>query len=717
MTKLQKMIAMFTLAFAVFLFAGCDVALESLTVRFNINGGTGTTPPAQTVPVGSYIILPNGSGITRSGFSFDGWNTNAAGTGDNFEGGYFFSVTRNVSLYARWAATRTVTFNSMGGTAVQAQQVPHGQTATRPADPTRDGFTFGNWYTNVNLTNLFDFATPITASITLRASWTQNAPVDPVGLTITGLPPPVGIAPYAVFIFAPGTNLSTPAIINNALNNRIAGGAVTGEGGVDFFTLAVWDSNHNVSLGRWEGTGSFPVILMDAFGDDNDARSPALRLATVPFTNGRGSIAFSSFTSVVNTFTVTFNSNGGSTVPNQTVDGGRTAIRPANPTRQLHAFRNWYSNAALTTPFNFASPVMNNINLFAGWNTIINLSYNNNRGSVEILSAPPNNVVLTATAFSGYEFAHWLVNGNIVENNQLNLSLSTVTNVHAAFIRRWVVSNPGDAANSATTLGTLRHAITNAQNDDIISFSQAMTVQLRTTLSVNRNIIIEGNGSTLTRSDGWTNTSSTSQLLRTYSTVTIRRVHFLGGRANTNGAGIHNRGNLTVESCIFSDNRIVPLSGHGGAIYNNSGATLIVLGSSFLNNHSTQGTLGGSAIFNTTAGGHLYFKGNLFYGNTFGSGIPSPTAVRNMPGNLPSLGFNVVNIPFGTTLPTQSGWVAVTGDTTFADLGISGVPVNTTTFEPVQGLRNVIPSRPANFPLYDFNGNPRTWPGAPGAVR
>ncbi len=71
----------------------------------------------------------------------------------------------------------TVTFDSDGGTAVEKQTVASGKTATKPADPTKvatDSVTyiFAGWY---NGNNLFDFATPITENITLKAKWTETA--------------------------------------------------------------------------------------------------------------------------------------------------------------------------------------------------------------------------------------------------------------------------------------------------------------------------------------------------------------------------------------------------------------------------------------------------------------------------------------------------------------------------------------------------------------
>jgi len=75
-------------------------ASSSYTVTFNINGGTGTTPTAQTVTSGSSITLPSGNGLTKAGYTFDGWNTNANGMGQNYTNTY--TPTGNITLYAKW---------------------------------------------------------------------------------------------------------------------------------------------------------------------------------------------------------------------------------------------------------------------------------------------------------------------------------------------------------------------------------------------------------------------------------------------------------------------------------------------------------------------------------------------------------------------------------------------------------------------------------------
>jgi len=64
----------------------------------------------------------------------------------------------------------TVTFDSRGGSAVTAQNVEEGQYATKPADPTRDGFEFLGWYDEDGYEFLFE-TTGIWANRSLHAEW------------------------------------------------------------------------------------------------------------------------------------------------------------------------------------------------------------------------------------------------------------------------------------------------------------------------------------------------------------------------------------------------------------------------------------------------------------------------------------------------------------------------------------------------------------------
>lgn len=65
----------------------------------------------------------------------------------------------------------TVSFDSKGGSDVASQAVLDGQTAVKPANPTRGGYTFAGWYSTEDYTTSYDFADAVTADITLYAKW------------------------------------------------------------------------------------------------------------------------------------------------------------------------------------------------------------------------------------------------------------------------------------------------------------------------------------------------------------------------------------------------------------------------------------------------------------------------------------------------------------------------------------------------------------------
>ncbi|MGI6360216.1 MAG: InlB B-repeat-containing protein [Acholeplasmatales bacterium] len=67
-----------------------------------------------------------------------------------------------------------VTFDSLGGSDVSSIEVNKDETINKPADPTKEGFNFVYWYLDDEKTS-FNFNTPITGNITLKAYWTEVA--------------------------------------------------------------------------------------------------------------------------------------------------------------------------------------------------------------------------------------------------------------------------------------------------------------------------------------------------------------------------------------------------------------------------------------------------------------------------------------------------------------------------------------------------------------
>lgn len=70
------------------------------------------------------------------------------------------------------------------------------------------------------------------------------------------------------------------------------------------------------------------------------------------------------------TVTVSFNSNGGTAVPSQTVERGGVATEPAAPSRSGYHFAGWYADGNLTQLWNFSQPVNDDMTLYAKWDAV-----------------------------------------------------------------------------------------------------------------------------------------------------------------------------------------------------------------------------------------------------------------------------------------------------------------------------------------------------------
>jgi uncharacterized repeat protein (TIGR02543 family) len=79
-----------------------DNTVTQVTITYSANGGTGTVPASQTTYSGSGVTLASGSGLTRSGYTFGGWNANSTGTGASYTAGDYYSFTADITLYAKW---------------------------------------------------------------------------------------------------------------------------------------------------------------------------------------------------------------------------------------------------------------------------------------------------------------------------------------------------------------------------------------------------------------------------------------------------------------------------------------------------------------------------------------------------------------------------------------------------------------------------------------
>ena len=84
------------------LYAQWVPATPQYTLTYNSNGATGTIP-TQTYPGGVQATILGQSTLTRSGYSFLGWNTAADGTGSVYQPTSSVVINSNITLYAQWA--------------------------------------------------------------------------------------------------------------------------------------------------------------------------------------------------------------------------------------------------------------------------------------------------------------------------------------------------------------------------------------------------------------------------------------------------------------------------------------------------------------------------------------------------------------------------------------------------------------------------------------
>ena len=70
---------------------------------------------------------------------------------------------------------------------------------------------------------------------------------------------------------------------------------------------------------------------------------------------------------IIMSYTVAFDSNGGSSVPSQTVKYGSKAVQPTNPTRTGYTFQGWYTAKNGGTKYDFKQTVTSDVTLHAHW--------------------------------------------------------------------------------------------------------------------------------------------------------------------------------------------------------------------------------------------------------------------------------------------------------------------------------------------------------------
>lgn len=287
---------------------------EAKTVTFDVQGGSEIA--AQQVQTGKSAVRPGNP--ERVGYAFAGWYTSADTSGSEYD--FTAAVNDDVTLYAKWTPNMyAVTFDSQGGSAVDAQQVAYGGYATQPATPTRDGYTFVGWTTDAAGTTPYGFGMPVTGGITLYAKW------DDAGATY-----------HTVTI-----HLNDGDDYSSDLPQDMTLFVKEGE------KLTIPDSAPSRGGYRFAGLTSD-----EQRKTDYDAGTAVTADMTL-------------YAKWVKTWTVTFDTAGGSAVNSQTVDDGGVAVAPdPSPTRDDCRFTGWQYDGK---SYDFGSKVTGDITLTAQW--------------------------------------------------------------------------------------------------------------------------------------------------------------------------------------------------------------------------------------------------------------------------------------------------------------------------------------------------------------
>ena len=332
------------------------------TVTYDANGATGGTVPTDSTSYdanASVTVLGNTGNLVKTDYTFAGWNMAADGTGTDYAADATFTITADTTLYAKWTAnaatTYSVTYDANGATGgtVPTDSTSYDANASvtvlgNTGNLVKTDYTFAGWNTKADGTGT-DYAAgdtfTITADTTLYAKWTANT------ITVT---------------FSTSTDGKTinkdGVTCNNSFdsyNNLFMGGTFSTTLG-NFTRIVVTaqdtdriniDSNYNLIAGwsnnTWTGNAS-SVNFGTIMGNRNNV--------TIVFT-----------ITPVTTYTVTFNSKGGSDVTSASVAEGNKVTKPTNPTRDGYTFLGWSTEETSSTYYDFDTAVTSSFTLYAQW--------------------------------------------------------------------------------------------------------------------------------------------------------------------------------------------------------------------------------------------------------------------------------------------------------------------------------------------------------------
>ena len=331
----------------------------------------------------------------------------------------------------------TITFDSNGGSSVASQTVLKDELVTKPTDPTKDGYIFDTWLLN---DEPYDFNSPVTEDITLKASWVEEA----------------SVVSYKVSFDVDGSINIVSVIEGKTVTSP---SDPTKEG----YKFIGWYNDDKLFDFK---TSIYSDITLVAKWEKVEQSSEVTK------------------------YTVKFDSNGGSSVASQTVKEGNTVSKPANPTRSGYKFVSWQLNGK---DYNFSSKVTKNITLTAKWEKVeqpsevtkYTVKFDSNGGSnVASQTVKEGNTVSKPTnpTRSGYKFVSWQLNGK-----DYNFSSKVTKNI--TLVAKWekipdTYTIKFEKYDAYSPIGIIKVY----QNGKVISFSELLDKDEKTVAKYNSSV-------------------------------------------------------------------------------------------------------------------------------------------------------------------------------------------------------------------------------------
>lgn len=230
----------------------------------------------------------------------------------------------------------TLTFETNGGSAVNPVTVRHGNAVARPADPTKDKYTFIGWYADPEFTEEYDFATVLEADKTIYAKFELTS--TPIGdiyvrydvLHIKQLPDGTyDLANAEVEHLSAKKDTTVTAVIKDY--------------------RATHHVNVNRTLSKLTGTAIQPYMGVDG--------KPVYTILSVYYD--------------LDFHTLTFDTMGGSKIAPETVRHGLTVAKPKDPVNGGYIFDGWYTDKTFRHRYDFSTPLTEDITIYAKWFLIV----------------------------------------------------------------------------------------------------------------------------------------------------------------------------------------------------------------------------------------------------------------------------------------------------------------------------------------------------------